>query len=194
MDFDYFQMPTGHIGVVVADVSGHGFGPALVMSQTRAYLQALLPLGLNVSDLVTRLNNFLITDGPDARFVTLFLAQLDPRDGSFVYASAGHECLLGPGDDVQKLESTGMPLGVMPGCVPSAHPRTLEPGQLVLFLTDGVAETVSPQDELFGLERTLDVVRANRHRPAAEIVERSTTVPAPLPRKRPSRTTSPPWF
>ena len=55
--------------------------------------------------------------------------------------------------------------------MPSAHPRTLEPGQLVLFLTDGVAETVSPQDELFGLERTLDVVRANRHRPAAEIVE-----------------------
>ncbi|MHB8952101.1 MAG: PAS domain S-box protein [Pirellulaceae bacterium] len=170
--YDYFPMPEGRVGVVVADVSGHGFGPALVMSQTRAYLRALLPLGLDVSELATRLNDFLITDGPDARFVTLFLAQLDPRDGRFVYASAGHECLLlGPGDEVQLLESTGMPLGVLPGCVPSAQPRTLEPGQLVLFLTDGVAETVSPQDVPFGIERALDVVRANRHRPAAEIVE-----------------------
>ena len=105
--FDYFPMPAGRIGIVVADVSGHGFGPALVMSQTRAYLQALLPLGLDVSELATRLNDFLIADGPDARFVTLFLAQLDPRDGSFVYASAGHQCfLLGPGDEVQPLDST----------------------------------------------------------------------------------------
>ena len=165
-------MPEGRVGVVVADVSGHGVGPALVMSQTRAYLRALLPLGLDVSELATRLNDFLITDGPDARFVTLFLAQLDPRDGSFVYASAGHQCfLLGPGDEVQSLDSTSMPLGVLPGCVPSARPRTLQPGQVVLFLTDGVAETASPQGVAFGIERTLDVVRANRHRPAGEIVE-----------------------
>ena len=109
---------------------------------------------------------------PDARFVTLFLAQLDPRDGSFVYASAGHQCfLLGPGDEVQPLDSTSMPLGILPGCIPSARPRTLQPGQVVLFLTDGVAETASPQGVAFGIERTLDVVRANRHRPAGEIVE-----------------------
>ncbi len=170
--FDYFPMPAGRVGVVVADVSGHGLGPALVMSQTRAYLQALLPLGLDVSELATRLNDFLIADGPDGRFVTLFLAQLDPRDGSFVYASAGHQCfLLGPGDEVQPLDATSMPLGIVPGCVPSARPRTLQPGQLVLFLTDGVAETESPQGVAFGIERTLDVVRANRHRPAGEIVE-----------------------
>ena len=63
--YDYFPMSEGRIGVVVADVSGHGVGPALVMSQTRAYLHALLPLGLDVSELATRLNDFLIADGPD---------------------------------------------------------------------------------------------------------------------------------
>ena len=90
--YDYFQMPGGLIGIVLADVSGHGLGPALVMSQTRAYLQALLPLGLDVGELATRLNDFLFADHQEARFVTLFLAQLDPRDGSFCYASAGHRC------------------------------------------------------------------------------------------------------
>jgi serine phosphatase RsbU (regulator of sigma subunit) len=170
--FDYFPMSRGRVGVVVADVSGHGLGPALVMSQTRAYLRALLPLDLDVSELVTRLNDFLITDGPEGLFVTLFLAQLDPSDGSFVYASAGHQCfLLGPGDEVQPLEAAGVPLGVLPERVPSAPPRTLQRGQVVLFLTDGVPETASPEGDLFGIDRTLDVVRENRHQPAGQIVE-----------------------
>ena len=170
--FDYFHMSGGNVGVVVADVCGHGLGPALVMSQTRAYLQALLPLGLDVSELTSRLNNFLITDGPDARFVTFFLAQIDPRDGRFTYASAGHECyLLGPGLQVQHLKSTGMPLGILPGRVPSARPLMLEHGQIVLFLTDGIAETLSPNDVPFGIEQTLETVRANQHLPAADIVQ-----------------------
>jgi sigma-B regulation protein RsbU (phosphoserine phosphatase) len=170
--YDYFPWSAGCIGIVVADVSGHGIGPALVMSQTRAYLQALLPSVTDVSDLATRLNDFLIADGPGTRFVTLFLAQLDPRDGSFTYASAGHQCfLLGPGDEVQSLDATSLPLGVAALGIPSARPRTLQPGQLVLFVTDGVAETESPERAQFGIERMLDAVRANRHVPAREIVE-----------------------
>jgi sigma-B regulation protein RsbU (phosphoserine phosphatase) len=142
------------------------------MSQTRAYLQALLPLGLGVSELATRLNDFLLADGQEARFVTLFLAQLDSRDRSFTYASAGHRCyLLGPGDEVEPLDATSVPLGILPGCVPSAPPRTLRPGQVVLFATDGAEDTESPQGVPFGVERTLEVVKANRHRSAAEIVE-----------------------
>jgi serine phosphatase RsbU (regulator of sigma subunit) len=170
--YDYFQVPGGQVVVAVADVSGHGLGPALVMSQTRAYLQALLLLGLGVGELATRLNDFLLADHQEARFVTLFLAQLDPRSGSFVYASAGHRCyVLGPGDEVQMLDATSMPLGILPGFVPSAPVRTLQPGQVVLFPTDGVEDTDSPQGVPFGIERALDVVRANRHRSAAEIVE-----------------------
>jgi len=170
--YDYFLMPAGRVGVVLADVSGHGLGPALVMSQTRAYLQALLPLGLGVSELATRLNDSLLADGQEARFVTLFLAQLDPRDGSFTYASAGHRCyVLGPGDEVEPLDATSVPLGILPGCVPSAPSRTLQPGQVVLFVTDGAEDTESPEGVPFGVERLLDIVKANRHRSAAEIVE-----------------------
>jgi serine phosphatase RsbU (regulator of sigma subunit) len=142
------------------------------MSQTRAYLQALLLLGLGVGELATRLNDFLLADGQEARFVTLFLAQLDPRSGSFVYASAGHRgYVLGPGDQVQSLDATGVPLGILPGCVPSAPLRTLRRGQVIFLPTDGVEDSESPQGVPFGIDRALDVVRANRHRSAAEIVE-----------------------
>jgi len=170
--YDYFQMPGGRVGVVLADVSGHGLGPALVMSQTRAYLQALLPLGLDVGELATRLNDFLLADCQEARFVTLFLAQLDPRDGSFIYASAGHRCyVLGPGDEMQTLDATSVPLGILPGRVPSAPLRNLHPGQVVLFPTDGVEDTESSSGVPFGVERMLEVVRGNRHLSATEIVE-----------------------
>jgi len=170
--YDYFQLPDGRVGMVLADATGHGIGPALVMSQTRAYLQALLPQDLDVSEMATRLNTFLLADEHDSRFVTLFLVKLDPRSASFVYASAGHRSyVIGPGDQVQSLDATSIPLGIMPVCVPSAPPRTLRPGQIVLLLTDGFEETLSPAGEPFGIERTLDVVRANRHRPARAIVE-----------------------
>ena len=170
--YDYFQVADGQVVIAVGDVSGHGIGPALVMSQTRAYLQALLLLGLGVGELATRLNDFLLADGQEARFVTLFLAQLDPRSGSFVYASAGHRgYVLGPGDQVQSLDATGVPLGILPGCVPSAPLRKLQRGQVVFLPTDGVEDSESPQGVPFGIDRALDVVRANRHRSAAEIVD-----------------------
>lgn len=170
--FDYFPMAGGQVGVVVADVSGHGLGSALVMSEVRAYLHGMLPLALDVSELATRLNEFLTTDRPDPHFVTLFLAQLNPADGSLVYASAGHQCyLLGPGEEVERLNATSCPLGIWPGGVPGAPARTLRNGQLILFPTDGLVETASPEGVLFGIQRTLDVVQANRHRTAAEIVK-----------------------
>ncbi|MCY2994928.1 MAG: SpoIIE family protein phosphatase [Planctomycetota bacterium] len=170
--FDYFPLSDGRVGVVLADVSGHGLGPALIMSQTRAYLRALLTRGLNVSELVTRLSDFLIEDGAEDYFVTLFLAQIDPRDQSLVYASAGHQCyLLGSADEVELLESTGMVLGAVPQSVPQAEPRRLQPGQVVLFLTDGVQETAGPDEDYFGMERALAIVRANRDKSAREIVE-----------------------
>jgi sigma-B regulation protein RsbU (phosphoserine phosphatase) len=170
--YDYFHLPGDRVGMVLADATGHGIGPALVMSQTRAYLQALLPQDLDVSEMATRLNNFLLADEHDARFVTLFLAKLDPDSATFAYASAGHRgCVLGPDDNVEWLDATSIPLGIMPVFVPSAPPRTLRAGQIVLLLTDGFEETLSPDGEPFGIERTLDVVRVNRHRPARAIVE-----------------------
>jgi serine phosphatase RsbU (regulator of sigma subunit) len=72
---------------------------------------------------------------------------------------------------VQTLDATSLPLGILPGRVPSAPPRALHSGQVILFPTDGVEDTESPQGVPFGVERMLEVVRANRHRSAGEIVD-----------------------
>jgi serine phosphatase RsbU (regulator of sigma subunit) len=126
--------------------------------------------------------------------MTLFLAQLDPRDASLVYSSAGHRCdLLGPNEEVEMLDATSLPLGIMPLTVPAATPRMLQAGQIVLFLTDGFEDTVSPEDLPFGVERTLEVVRAHRHRRASGSSKRSARVRATSRRTRRSPTISPRW-
>src|SRR5207244_4961553 len=78
----------GGLAVVIGDGCGHGFGPALVMAELRAYLRAFLLTRTDVGEIVRLLNRALA--GDTDRFVTLFVAKVDPADRSFVYTGAGH--------------------------------------------------------------------------------------------------------
>ncbi len=169
--FDYLSMTGGQLALVIGDVSGHGLGPALLMSQTRACLRTLLLLTQDVSDLLTRLNVFLTADCGDERFVTLFLACVDPQERKMIYASGGHQSyLLRASGRVETLVATGIPLGIMTRPIGSSPELSLYPGDLLLMVTDGIEETTSPDGCELGRGRVLEVVQANRHRPASEIV------------------------
>src|SRR5438067_9887484 len=77
--FDYFPLPGGRLGVVVADVSGHGLGPALLMASARAYLRALALTERDLGETLALANGILCKDTGDGRFVALWFASLDPR-------------------------------------------------------------------------------------------------------------------
>jgi len=169
--FDYLWISSTELALVIGDVSGHGLGPALLMSQTRAYLRTLLLQTHDVSDLLTRLNAFLALDWGEAHFVTLFLARLVPQERKMIYASGGHQSYLLRADGrVEILAATGIPLGIMPGPIRGAPELWLQPGDMLLMVTDGIEETVSPDDRELGRGRVLEVAQANRHRSASEIV------------------------
>src|SRR5207244_4491644 len=109
--FDYIPMRDGGLGVVIGDVSGHGFGPALLMAELRAYLRAFLLTRTDVGEIVGLLNRALADDAPEGHFATLLLARLDPSSRSLVYASAGHlpGYLFSPAGEVKAvLKATGM--------------------------------------------------------------------------------------
>jgi phosphoserine phosphatase len=109
------------------------------------------------------------------RFITLFLGRLDPKTREFIYASAGHPAgyVLDAAGKVQAvLKRTGIPLGMRADTEYAPAPGLiLQPGSLVLVLTDGIEETSRPDESLFGMERILEVVRENRARPARDIVQ-----------------------
>ncbi|HJT31513.1 MAG TPA: SpoIIE family protein phosphatase [Pirellulales bacterium] len=173
--FDYVPICDGSLGIVIGDVSGHGLGPALLMAATRSYLRALALTYSDVGEILTLANKALAADVADGRFVTVLLARLDPNERRLVYSSAGHQpaYILTPGGAVKaELDSTDVPLGVMSdGKFSASSPITLEPGELVVMLTDGIVEASDRAGHAFGVDRMLETVRANRHRPAREIVE-----------------------
>ncbi len=173
--FDFIQMADDRLGIVVGDVSGHGLGPALLMVGTRGYLRTLAQTYSDVSAILKKANALLCNDFAVDQFVTLFFAHVDPKTRRLLYASAGHTAghVLDKSGNVKvALESTAFPCGLNPDFdFPTAPPVQLDAGDLVLLPTDGVLEARSPRRDLFGEERTLDIVRRNRQRSSREIVD-----------------------
>ena len=173
--FDYLSMADGCLGIVVADVTGHGVGPALLMAETRAYLRTLALNASDAGDILTRANRVLAEDVDFERFVTVILARLDPRSQSLDYASAGHPSgyvLDAAGQVKASLKRLGVPLGIQPDIHYAASPViSLSAGDIVLLLTDGIEEAMSPDDTLFGVDSILKVVRAHSERTASEILD-----------------------
>jgi phosphoserine phosphatase len=174
--FDFFPMLDSCQGIVIADASGHGLGPALIVTETRAYLRALALTHNDIGRIVSLANRRLAEDVGDDYFVTLFLARLDPRTRSLHYTSAGHPTgyIFDASGSVKAfLKSTGPPLGVLlDGDFPLGPAITLQPGDLVLLLTDGVAEARAPDDTAFGIQRAIDIVRLYRQDTASQIVHK----------------------
>ena len=172
--FDYLAMPNGAVGFAVSDVSGHGFGPALLMASASTLIRLLAETHTDLGEILARVNRFLAKETDD-RFVTLLLACLDPRSRTFRYASGGHPTgyiLDSMGAVKAHLKSMAPPLAIFPAAeFPVADPVTLVPGDIVVLLTDGIQEAISPAGEPFGTARLLDAVRTHRTRTAAQIVE-----------------------
>jgi PAS domain S-box-containing protein len=163
---DAIRSADGGCYIAIGDVSGHGLDAALVMAMTRAYVRSFVALGLKVEEILARVNQVLVSDLQETRFVTLLLARLDPTSRTLEYASAGHErgfLLHRTGSTAAILDSTGVPLGLFADCEFSTRTFSLEPGQLVVLSTDGASETTTAPDVEFGCEGVLEYVREHLH-------------------------------
>ena len=171
--YDYLSLPNGSLGIVIADVSGHGIGPALLAAEAVAYLHALTEACPERDDILSLLNRFLVRYSEDHYFVTMFFARLDPERRSLVFSGAGHQAyVFQASGTVRVLESTSLPLGIDAEAeIPWAGPVALEPSQIVLFLTDGILEASRPGGEAFGFQRVREVLYANYQESARKIAE-----------------------
>lgn len=166
--YDYFQIDDSRVGFVVADATGHGIGAALIATTARAALRALLHRqsheSLDLAELLGQLNELAESDMKDDKFITLFAGVFDAQAGTLTYASAGHDppmlLLRREQDAVERLEATGLPLGMFPmASYESVTVPDLTPGDLMLVMTDGVDEARNRAGEQFGLDRVEQVLR-----------------------------------
>jgi PAS domain S-box-containing protein len=163
--FDFIPMADGSLVIAVADAKGHGFSSALVMALTRAYVRCFAALQLELDEILTRVNQMLFKDLEHGHFVTLFLARLHLPYQTLSYASAGHVpgfVFVDSGNVKCTMESTGPPLGLFSASEFSLLPPIqLDPGEIAVFLTDGVTESTTPDGHQFGAQRVLDYVRTH---------------------------------
>ena len=140
----------------MGDATGKGVPAALVMASARSMLRAVAQaLGTSwPGDVLSRVNDALVTDIPPNMFVTCFYGVLDPNSATMSYANAGHDLpYRRHGGDAEELRARGMPLGLMPGMGYEEYETVLEASESVLFYSDGLVEAHDPKGEMFGFPR-----------------------------------------
>lgn len=167
--YDFIPLPGDRWGLVLADVSGKGTAAALLMSATRGMLRSLAPLGSGPGHVLTRLNNMLLEDFPDGRFVTMVYAELDPHQRTLRLASAGHlaPLLVDPAEPsgYRWIQSEqGLPLGIAASKFSETEIK-LRPGSRVAFYSDGITEAELDSGEEYGPERLLAQLRSPNFSP-----------------------------
>jgi sigma-B regulation protein RsbU (phosphoserine phosphatase) len=164
--YDFIPLEDGRWGLVLADVSGKGMAAALLMSATRGMLRSLARIGSGPGEVLTRLNNMLLEDFPDGRFVTMVYAELDPAKRTLRLANAGHlpPLLVEPTGHRWIQSEQGLPLGVAVSRF-SEIEIPLTEGSRIAFYSDGITEAELESGEDYGAERLLSHVQSPNFSP-----------------------------
>ena len=173
--FDFVSLPDGSAAIAIADATGHGVGPALVIAECRAVFRATVMLSRDLSTVVGHVNDLLCADLPPDRFVTAFFGILSAQDAMLQYLSAGHGPLvryLRGEDRFIELKANTVPLGIMPGLKFDPPDRfALAPGDMMVLVTDGFVEWMGAGGEQFGMKRLFRVIREQRDASCSEIIQ-----------------------
>jgi sigma-B regulation protein RsbU (phosphoserine phosphatase) len=154
-DFYDFLPKDGGLGVLIADVSGHGVPAALSASMVKVAIRAQRDWADDPARVLSGLNSILCGN-LHGQFVTAGYLYLDPRRGALAYAGAGHPPLLawrGREKRVESMEENGLMLGIFPEGAYISMTAALEPGDRFVLYTDGIAEAPSLSGEEFGMDR-----------------------------------------
>jgi serine phosphatase RsbU (regulator of sigma subunit)/anti-sigma regulatory factor (Ser/Thr protein kinase) len=168
--YDFIHLSDGRLGLVVGDVTDKGVPAALVMATTRAIMRGAAIQFDRPGPVLERANELLVPDIPKNMFVTCLYAILDPATGRLVYANAGHDLpyrRLQEGAD--ELRATGMPLGLLPGMVYEEKETIVQPGETVVFYSDGLVEAHNTRREMFSFGRLQQLVA--EHGGGAALIE-----------------------
>jgi sigma-B regulation protein RsbU (phosphoserine phosphatase) len=171
--YDFFKYPDGRVALTLGDVSGKGMPASLMMMALHARVAVLAEEPGNLAHFMTRLNKATCANCPSNRFITFFFSILNATTGELAYGNAGHNppIIMRANGEAEMLTGGGPVLGILsiaPYCEMKAQ---LNPGDMLVIYSDGVTEANNINYDEFDEERFTEVLRANRDRSAAEIVQ-----------------------
>lgn len=173
--YDFFLRDEHTVDLLIADVSGHSVGAALIMAEVRTLLRPQVNSAHSASAVLKLLNSQLYEDLTRAElFITMFYAKYNSATGRLSFANAGHNhpliCREGEISCIE-LDSEGLIIGVKPSVVFEERGIELLRGDVLLFYTDGLTESTNQESELFGTERVSTLLRGLRHLSPKDIID-----------------------
>jgi phosphoserine phosphatase RsbU/P len=171
--FDYFPLPDGRLGLVIADVSGKGLPAALLMATFRAALRTEVRKDRPIPAIIDDVHQTLVESMDDTRFVTAVYGILDPRAATFTYINCGHNppMLLRASGEWEFLPTGTWAVGMFGSKPVAPSTVSLGKGDTLLLYTDGVIDVADANLDDFGEDRLARVLRESAARPAGEIID-----------------------
>lgn len=173
--FDWLTLPNGTTMFTLADVTGHGIGPALIVAAYRAYMRSLAEgKDVNLTQIVSRINELLCIDISEERFITAALGAINPAKNQVELLSAGQAPMFFYDATLKELHTWSaddVPLGLMEEYEFSAA-RVIDfaPGDLLVITTDGFHEACNRENEQYGIEPMEQFIRQHHHMRPRDII------------------------
>jgi sigma-B regulation protein RsbU (phosphoserine phosphatase) len=171
--YDFIPIIENQMGIAIGDVSGKGIPAALIMASFRASLIAEIRNNYAIRSIMFKVNNLLFESTASDIYVTAVYGVLDTKNKIFTFANGGHNApILGHANGgMEYLTEGGVALGTFENSKYEERPLKLNPGDIIVFYTDGVTEAKNEKDEEFGTRRLKQVIDDSRQLSATRIQE-----------------------
>jgi len=170
--YDFIPISSEQTGLTIGDVSGKGIPAALFMAFSRTLLRAKACRNPGVGRMIESVNNFINEEPHSNMFVTLFYSILDSSRNKLTFVNAGHNpplLLRNENGEIIRLSTGGVVLGAMKGLKMGEKTIDMYPQDLLVLYTDGVTEAINQQEDQFGEERLIKLIKDNKDMPSDDM-------------------------
>jgi sigma-B regulation protein RsbU (phosphoserine phosphatase) len=169
--YDFIPIIENQVGIAIGDVSGKGIPAALIMASFRASLIAEIRNNYAIRSIMFKVNNLLFESTESDIYVTAVYGVLDTKNNIFTFTNGGHNAPIFRHVDgrMEYLLEGGVALGTFENSKYEERPLGLNPGDIIVFYTDGVTEAKNEKEEEFGTKRLKQVINDSCYLSAPEI-------------------------
>jgi serine phosphatase RsbU (regulator of sigma subunit) len=163
--YDFLDLGPGRVGFVLADISGKGISAALLMANLQASLRSLYPgADRELPRFLHSVNHLFVQNTEVTHYATVFFGVYDDANRKLLYVNCGHNppLLLRASGEVKRLNATATVLGLFEPWECSVAEIQMFPGDILAIYTDGVTEAANHNEEEFGEERLISLLRQSQ--------------------------------
>lgn len=176
--YDFFVSSDKAINIVIADVSGHGLGPAINMSSFRGICRAILSTASSFQDQVEHINDMVCSDAKNnSFFITAFFIKFYEKENRIAYIGAGHNDILyynSKKDSLEHLRSISIPLGIFEARKYQVLTKSISKNDFMVLYTDGLNEAINENQEMYGMNRLTETIKKNTKKTASQLLNSIT--------------------